>query len=628
MSATTAETLTGLIPQSLVEEVFSGPLAVPYPTIADRQRWDAADQADADDVIATAERFLTEPWPVLRAQDYARFDQDGDRATYEEQCFHRRARTIAFTLAACLTGDQRWVVEAVDGLWMILEETTWTVPAHAWAVRGRPGGLPSEDDLDLDLFCAETGATVAWISYLLGDALDEVSPLVRERIQAQVRRRVIDPFLTRRDWHWLQSPVNNWNPWIHSNVLASAFLVDLEPAVRQQVVNRTIEGLDQFIADTPADGGCDEGATYWGRAGGSLSDCLWLLHDVSAGRLNGFDHPTVIGTARYLPIVHIGGPYVVNFADGQGKLEDQSTVYPLVRIGRHTGQPEVVQQAMAMKARDSYPLVRRLSSIGRLVGILLDLPEKGDGFPYLSDGHYPETEVCTARQQAGTSDGLFLAIKGGHNRESHNHNDVGSIVVAVDGRPLIVDIGVGTYTRKTFSRERYSIFSMQSAYHNLPMINGQQQQPGREFAARGWSADIAPESVTVSMDLAAAYGPEAKINSWRREGRLDRPNGGPATITLTDAWELTGAPDSLVWHLILSESVEVDGDRVLVGNAGTRRLAIATDPALAVTVEEVPLEDPRMQQVWGDRLHRLVLAAKPDQLAVTGVVRTLCTIAD
>ena len=43
---------------------------------------------------------------------------------------------------------------------------------------------------------------------------------------------------------------------------------------------------------------------------------------------------------------------------------------------------------------------------------------------------------------------------------SHGHNDSGSFIVFQDGEPLFIDIGVGTYEKKTFSKERYTIFSM------------------------------------------------------------------------------------------------------------------------------------------------------------------------
>lgn len=620
-----------LIPKSLVADVVAGPITVGYPTMSDRGRWADVNPHDAADVLATAESFLTEPWPVLRAQDFTGFTREGDRIRYEKPYFLRRTRLTAAALAACLTGEHQWVAEAVDGIWMTLEETTWTLPAHTWTAHDRPGGLPTADDSDLDLFCAETGGTLAWISHLLADQLDEVSPLIRQRIDAEIRRRVIDPFLSDRTWVWRTSPVNNWNPWIHSNVLAAALLLDHEPEVRQRILTRTIEGLEQFIADSPSDGGCDEGTTYWSRAGGALADCLWLLYDVSSGRLDGFSHPTVVGSARYLPSMHIGATWVVNFADGPGKLDDRSAAYPLLRLGEHTGNDDATRQALAMHADPSAgPLVHRIGSIGRLVGLLVDgsaqAVRDGVSYPFPADAHFPVTQVASARERGGTSDGLYLAVKGGHNQEHHNHNDVGSFVVALDGRPLVVDIGVGTYTRQTFSADRYSIFTMPSAYHNVPMVNGCQQPAGHEYAARDWAVDVGSSVVSVGMDLAGAYPPDAKINSWRREMRLHRSDD-LGLVELADTWDLDGDPTALVWHLIVNEAVTVDGRRVLVGDRGSRRLEITTSLALDVRVERIVLDDERLTTVWGDELHRLVFTAGADQLTTTGSLRTIFGIA-
>ena len=79
---------------------------------------------------------------------------------------------------------------------------------------------------------------------------------------------------------------------------------------------------------------------------------------------------------------------------------------------------------------------------------------------------YPETEVCYMRNKTG----FFVAAKGGNNAESHNHNDVGSFELYIDQTPMIIDAGVGAYTRQTFSSERYAIWNTQSNYHNLPII--------------------------------------------------------------------------------------------------------------------------------------------------------------
>ncbi|WP_092282222.1 hypothetical protein [Caldicoprobacter faecalis] len=46
---------------------------------------------------------------------------------------------------------------------------------------------------------------------------------------------------------------------------------------------------------------------------------------------------------------------------------------------------------------------------------------------------------------------------------------------------LFIDVGVETYTAKTFSSSRYEIWTMQSQYHNLPTVNGVCQQAGEQY---------------------------------------------------------------------------------------------------------------------------------------------------
>ena len=125
---------------------------------------------------------------------------------------------------------------------------------------------------------------------------------------------------------------------------------------------------------------------------------------------------------------------------------------------------------------------------------------------------YPETEFC----YLSTKEGLFLATKGGHNGESHNHNDVGTCSVWFNQTPILIDAGVGTYTRQTFSGERYSIWTMQSNYHNLPMINGIPQKNGKNYKATGVKAS----KNSFCADIAAAYPKEAKVKKWIRSYKV------------------------------------------------------------------------------------------------------------
>lgn len=76
---------------------------------------------------------------------------------------------------------------------------------------------------------------------------------------------------------------------------------------------------------------------------------------------------------------------------------------------------------------------------------------------------YPSVGILVSRSEAWVA-----GVKAGCNNDSHNHNDVGSVTLYRDGRPLLVDIGVETYSKKTFSAQRYEIWTMQSSWHNLP----------------------------------------------------------------------------------------------------------------------------------------------------------------
>ena len=143
--------------------------------------------------------------------------------------------------------------------------------------------------------------------------------------------------------------------------------------------------------------------------------------------------------------------------------------------------------------------------------------------------------MAAARRRAGTTEGFYFATLGGHNAESHNHNDVGNYVVYLNGNPMLVDVGVETYTAKTFSSKRYEIWTMQSAFHNLPTINGVMQAAGRQFEARDTSFQSDNTSAEFRADLAAAYPKEAGVNKWLRSVQLNRTANN---IAVTDRYHI------------------------------------------------------------------------------------------
>jgi len=106
--------------------------------------------------------------------------------------------------------------------------------------------------------------------------------------------------------------VNNWTPWICSNWLATVLILEHDPDRRARSVYKILECLDRFLDEYTDDGGCDEGPSYWGRAGGSLFDCLELAHFATNGKCDWYAHPRIREIGRFITRGHISGE-VLNF---------------------------------------------------------------------------------------------------------------------------------------------------------------------------------------------------------------------------------------------------------------------------------------------------------------------------
>ena len=174
----------------------------------------------------------------------------------------------------------------------------------------------------------------------------------------------------------------------------------------------------------------------------------------------------------------------------------------------------------------------------------------GGNYQPVMDSWMADVQVLTAR----SSEDLFLAAHGGHNAESHNHNDVGDFIVYYKGEPVIIDAGRGNYTARTFSSKRYELWFTQSQFHNLPVINGYGQLAGRKYAAREVSSLITPEFAQISMDIGAAFDPKAGVAEWKRQVSLDRKK---QIITCSDQYQLQKKVDSLQQIFLTTATIEL-----------------------------------------------------------------------
>lgn len=583
----------------------------PLPKADDREAWEALPEQVRRHQVAKAEKYLEYEWPALPATLYMEFARIGNRRNYERLHFARRTALATLVVGECIEREGRFLDDIINGIWFICEESFWGIPAHNNGPGEKKDSLPNLADPVIDLFAGETAGLMAWTHYLLEKQLNEVSPRIGARIRWEMKRRILDPYLNRDDFIWMgfasDRPVNNWNPWCNSNCLTAFLLLEDDKKRRVQAVDKALRSLDRFLDVYHDDGGCDEGTSYWSRAGGSLFDCLEQLHWATEGKIDVYDQPLIQEIGRFLYRAFISGDYFINFADGGARVQiDADLVY---RYGKRIGDQRLMALGSSAHHAQAGRVTAEHSSLLRILPALFNYAEidrATDQPPYVRDVWLDGIQVMAAREQADSDRGLYLAAKGGHNEESHNHNDVGHFIVYVDGRPVLIDVGVEVYTAKTFSDRRYEIWTMRSDYHNLPRINGFDQLPGREYRATDVVYQSDDELAEFSLDIANAYPKEASVTSWRRTVRLKRPHQSGANIEIVDDFTLGQPSADIELYLMTADEPEI--------GEGIIRLPLASvefdGDALSATREQIAVEDERLKAVWGDAVHRITLKAQ------------------
>ena len=620
------ESLADALPRLL----RAAPESLPVAPAEDRSVWGAVDAASAQDLLARARADLPEPWGTPLASAAARVHRDGNRDGWERVAFARQRRLSRAAVAAALTLDdraahERWIDEVADGVTLLCEQSSWCWPAHDDAFSARGEVLATVAAPFLDLGAGEVAGQLAWIDQLLGVQLDACYPGLRSRVRGEVRIRVIDPFLLRRDWHWLglDGDVHNWNPWIHGNVLVAALrLLDRpgDEADRDRAVALVVEGLDRYVSALPADGAIDEGYAYWWNGACRALEALDVLAHASGGALDAAASIEALReTVAFPHRMHLGGDWYLNLADGQARPPRDQPWHALHRAARAVG--DAAAEAHAASHREpGLPAANENEGLGRLLRGLSDpawIAAAPAEPPLPRDVWLPSTQVLLARTAAGSPSGLTVATKGGHNAEHHNHNDVGSFLVASDGVPVIVDAGRPTYTLATFGPDRYSIWTMQSSWHNVPEIGGASQFPGARAAASAVSAEVSDAGSSLELELAAAYEAPGLL-SWRRSVRLHRAEG---SVAVDDAWAFEpGAADAgTAVRMLLAGGVELgDGEALVTPLHGAPAVRIRWPAGIPAILAVRPLDDAMLSDVWGQSLTRLDLdVTGRDSISVT-----------
>ena len=533
--------------------------------------------------ITYGEQYLDKPWEALPWTVFAENKQTGNRVNYEAICFAKRRQLAALVMAEIMEGKGRFMSDIIDGMGSFCEETWWGIPAHYSKT------IPLAELQEVDLFNAETANLIVWTKYMLQKQFDAFSPDLCQRIDREIERRILVPAVENN--YWWKTAGMNWNPWICSNWLSCVLICEKDEARKTEAIRQIKQATQAFIDAYPEDGGCDEGPGYWDRAAASLFEVLRLMPDFQG------DMDKIRKMAAYAYKTYIGNDYCVNFADAhENKAVQQiNIVYPfglwlndqtMREFGAYLGHQKniLTEPATLYDKSGNFPtLSRELFFLHHIRDFIAEKPRE----PLLKDVWLPDLQIMTARRG-----NLFVAMKGGTNGENHNHNDVGSFVVYLNGEPLFLDPGVGEYTAQTFSKDRYSIWTMQSQYHNLPQINGFDQKDGKEYA----TTVISHKDGQVTLDLAKAYPTEASVKSWKRSVTAMKSG-----ISVTEDYELYDyiAPTRLMFIALSADALNhIEYDHSL----------------LSAEVEDISQQlDPLLKGMWGEKMFRIILTVKSTQ---------------
>lgn len=530
-----------------------------------------------------------EPISLVPASLFLRFRRTGDRSPHDSIIGGRRGQLIAFVVGECMERKGRYMDAIMDYAWAICEESSWVIPAHSHT------SLPEYTDISwVDLFSAETGRALAEAVYMIGGCMDELDPMIRQRILYEIDRRCWQPYMEHDDWWWQfgrnRGSVNNWTAVCNCGIVGAAVLAMEDSATLARMIEKCLRSMNRFLECFDPDGGCDEGAGYWGYG---VSNYIWLsylLEMRTAGRISLLDAPEMRKIAMFPQSVTLSGQNVANFSDCSPRVGFTPSL--MFYLGKRLDMPQI-----SSFAQYQYDLGSRSS--GRYgVRDLAWMPKEPYPEKWKREAHvyFSGQQWMISRANTEDDDSLILAAKGGHNAESHNQNDVGNFIVHCGGESLIIDLGSATYVKDNFSSRRYNILVNTSLAHNVPLINDCQQPVGSQYAAQVAGHSASKTEDALELELKGAYPSEAKLKSLRRRMSLHRDaNGG--WIEIEDQIHLDEETGSCrcplhTWGKVVKEGA---GKLRIVGEAAAITIEYQPEEATPI-IEQVDLKDKKFSE--------------------------------
>jgi len=523
------------------------------PKVTDRAAWDRwRDDAFGQQILATARELAAAPYPAYTDAAYLDCLKREDVTHINQVLPLIRKRQVAFLCAEAIYDTGEFIP-------LIVSDTRQLATVRTWI---HPGNDLKRLNYDLktvepDLGVVHFAENLALIDFILGPRLPAD---LRALIRAEVNRRVLAPTRSRidagKDINWWIAVKHNWNA-VCLSCLAHTAAALVDSAADRAWWLAFSEALVRNFRDGFADDGvCVEGTGYWSYGFMHYASLAELLRYATGNAVDLLDEPKMRRVGRFPGRVELQPNVFPTFADCA--LDARPLNWIRLWLDNRVGtvdQPTVPTAldpfaGMYLQFADEPLLWMFRTRAPRQPQTLAQPPELRTWFE--------NAALLICRPGPATTRRLSASLIGGHNGVNHNHNDLGTFTVVLDGRSVVLDPGAEVYSFRTFSEQRYDSPLLNSYGHPVPRVAGRLQSAGAEWRARVVTKEFTPDTDRMVLDLRGAYD-IAGLKKLEREFIFDRRGAG--SVTVIDRVEFA-APAAFETALVTLGQAAIEGTRV------------------------------------------------------------------
>ncbi len=496
------------------------------PQADDRNAWSSWQHENFGQLtLATARELADQAFPQFdNATWLASLEQQDATEAYGKLGLLRQRQSV-FLLAEAIFDQGEFLGLIESDIRAISKLNTWIHPSNDQQRLNFDGKT-----IDSDLASLHFAENFALTDYVLGAQL--TNPL-RSLIRHEVDRRLFTPLRQRiesgRDIDWWINVNHNWNASCLACVAHTATSLLDEASERAWWLTFAHANILKFRDSFADDGFCSEGVGYWGGGFARFIVMSELLRVATGDIIDLFADPRMAISARFALRTEIQPGVYPAFADAHLNLKPP--LWVSLWIENRRGTPPLPVEPLP-DGLDPQPLPASIGAPMWMFHTRAPLQPVQLVNPPALRNWFAQSTLLISRPAVTTNRAFAATFLGGNNGVNHNHNDLGTFTVVLDGKTLILDPGLETYSYRTFSEQRYDSQLLNSYGHPVPRIGGQLQATGPTHQATTLVTEFTDEIDRMVLDLRRAYDCPT-LRKLEREFIFDRRGDGSLTITDT-----------------------------------------------------------------------------------------------